>query len=295
MGCLLALAMLLGACGGRESVRPADSKPAASASEAPNRAEIRAAMAEGLIGDRENARHTAGPIPRQSEQLDPPPAPKQIHTQSPVQPPPALASSPSPRVAAAPSQAADKAIVDEAGLPKAAGTPPPAKVAKPDPVKTPPTPLAARFQRAAARPRRETCQRTKLSRAARRVSEQGQGPPRKKEPDRRAQRSCRRTSVRDRRFRKRRIHPRGSFAAVRHAAHGHCRLRRHKGTRQGLLRRAYPVGLPNLPLCGRGHARRETHDRPACQRTPNPCSFAAEDRLARDRAGPERNGKPAVP
>ena len=140
MGCLLASAMLLGACGGRESVRPADSKPAASASEAPNRAEIRAAMAEGLIGDRENARHTAGPIPRQSEQLDPPPAPKHVHTQSPVQPPPALASSPSPRVAAAPSQAADKAIVDEAGLPKAAGTPPPAKVAKPDPVKTRPTP-----------------------------------------------------------------------------------------------------------------------------------------------------------
>ena len=140
MGCLLALAMLLGACGGRESVRPADSKPAASASEAPNRAEIRAAMAEGLIGDRENARHTAGPIPRQSEQLDPPPAPKQVHTQSPVQPPPALASSPSPRVTAAPPQAADKAIVEEAGLPKAAGTRPPAKVPTPGPAKTHPTP-----------------------------------------------------------------------------------------------------------------------------------------------------------
>ncbi len=123
VGCLLALAMLLGACGGRESVRPADSKPTAPASEAPNRAEVRAAMAEGLIGDRENARHTAGPIPRQSEQLDPPPAPKQVRTPPPVQP-----------------QAADKAIVEEAGLPKAAETPPPAKVAKPDPAKTHPTP-----------------------------------------------------------------------------------------------------------------------------------------------------------
>ena len=140
VGCLLALAMLLGACGGRESVRPADSKPTAPASEAPNRAEVRAAMAEGLIGDRENARHTAGPIPRQSEQLDPPPAPKQVRTPPPVQPPPAPASSPSPRVAAAPPQAADKAIVEEAGLPKAAGTPPPAKVATPGPAKTHPTP-----------------------------------------------------------------------------------------------------------------------------------------------------------
>ncbi len=140
VGCLLALAMLLGACGGRESVRPADSKPTAPASEAPNRAEVRAAMAEGLIGDRENARHTAGPIPRQSEQLDPPPAPKQVRTPPPVQPPPAPAPSPSPRVTATPPQAADTAIVDEAGLPNAAETPPPAKVATPGPAKTRPTP-----------------------------------------------------------------------------------------------------------------------------------------------------------
>ena len=150
MGCLLALAMLLGACGGRESVRPADSKPTASASEALNRAEVRAAMAEGLIGDRENVRHTAGPIPRQSEQLDPPPAPKQVRPQSSVQPPPALASSPSPRVAAAPSQAADKAIAEEAGLPKAAETPPPAKIPTPGPAKTPPTPAPRASTRVAA-------------------------------------------------------------------------------------------------------------------------------------------------
>ena len=150
MACLLALAMLLGACGGREPAKPTDSKPTASASEAPNGAEIRVAMAAGLVADRKNAHHTAEKIPRQNEQLDPPPARKRVPTPPPDRPPPAPAPSVSPPVAAAPAQAAEKATVEEAGLPKAAGPQPPAQVRTPSPAKPPPTPAPRPATRVAA-------------------------------------------------------------------------------------------------------------------------------------------------
>ena len=66
-------------------------------------------MAEGLVPDRENARYTAGTIARQSEELDPPPAP---------------VPNASPPVAVAPPRAAEKAIVEDAGPPKAGAQPP---------------------------------------------------------------------------------------------------------------------------------------------------------------------------
>ena len=152
MACLLALAVLLGACGGREPARPPESKPTASAPEAPNGAEIRAAMAEGLVADRKNAHHTAEAIPRQNEQLDPPPARKQVRVPPPDRPPPAPAPSASPPVAAEPPQAAEKATVEEAGLPKPAGAQPPAQVRMQSPAKPPPTPAPHASTRVAAAP-----------------------------------------------------------------------------------------------------------------------------------------------
>jgi len=84
---VVALASLLGACGATswfsssddKARDAADSKPAtgpssaaASAPPAPDWDEIRAKMAEGLIPDRKNVRHSNVTIPRQSEELDPP-------------------------------------------------------------------------------------------------------------------------------------------------------------------------------------------------------------------------------
>jgi len=85
---LVALAVLLGACGAAESLNPAGwfsssetEKKGAEETQAvePARASapdwdaLREKMADGLIADRENARHTGEPIPRQSDQLTAPP------------------------------------------------------------------------------------------------------------------------------------------------------------------------------------------------------------------------------
>lgn len=84
---LVALASLLGACGvtdwfsgsdsdARDSAgaKPAAGQPntAASARPTPNWDQIRARMAEGLVPDRKNVRHSSEAIPRQNEELDPP-------------------------------------------------------------------------------------------------------------------------------------------------------------------------------------------------------------------------------
>lgn len=84
---LVALASLLGACGvtnwfsgsdsqarGSGGAKPASGQPntAASARPIPNWDEIRARMAEGLVPDRKNVRHSSEAIPRQNEELDPP-------------------------------------------------------------------------------------------------------------------------------------------------------------------------------------------------------------------------------
>ena len=84
----VALTALLGACSVAESLNPAgwfpssdeDSKSAEQPpAEEPARAaapdwdELREKMADGLLADRENARHTGEPIPRQSDQLAAPP------------------------------------------------------------------------------------------------------------------------------------------------------------------------------------------------------------------------------
>ena len=85
---LVALTALLGACSAAESLNPAgwfsspdEGKEAAeeptagepTRAPAPDWDKLRAGMADGLIADRENARHTDRPIPRQSEQLAAPP------------------------------------------------------------------------------------------------------------------------------------------------------------------------------------------------------------------------------
>ena len=85
----VALAALLGACSVAESLNPAGWFPSSdddgkgaeqSPAEKPARAaapdwdELREKMADGLIADRENARHTGEPIPRQSDQLAAPPS-----------------------------------------------------------------------------------------------------------------------------------------------------------------------------------------------------------------------------
>ena len=84
----VALAALLGGCGAAESLNPAGwfsssetEKKGAEETQAvePARASapdwdaLREKMADGLIADRENARHTGEPIPRQSDQLTAPP------------------------------------------------------------------------------------------------------------------------------------------------------------------------------------------------------------------------------
>lgn len=85
----VALAALLGACSVAESLNPAGwfsssetekkggeetqaDEPAPAA--APDWDELREKMADGLIADRENARHTGEPIPLQSDQLAAPPS-----------------------------------------------------------------------------------------------------------------------------------------------------------------------------------------------------------------------------
>ena len=83
---LVALALLLGACGvtnrfsgsngnaqGSANAKPVSGQPntAASARPTPNWDEIRARMAEGLVPDHKNVRHSSESIPRQSEELDP--------------------------------------------------------------------------------------------------------------------------------------------------------------------------------------------------------------------------------
>ena len=88
---VVALGMLLGACSVPDSLDPAgwfsssDTKEQASgdakadkparapAPAAPDWDELREKMPDGLLADRENARHTNQPIPRQSEQLGAPP------------------------------------------------------------------------------------------------------------------------------------------------------------------------------------------------------------------------------
>ena len=84
---LVGLAALLGACSAADSLNPAgwfsSSDIEEKASEEPMTGEparapapdwdkLRAEMADGLIADRDNARHTDRPIARQSEQLAPP-------------------------------------------------------------------------------------------------------------------------------------------------------------------------------------------------------------------------------
>ena len=78
---LVALASLLGACGATnwfsgsddKTSGSADASPAAApAAPAPDWDEIRARMAESLVADRKNARHSSETIPHQSEELDPP-------------------------------------------------------------------------------------------------------------------------------------------------------------------------------------------------------------------------------
>ena len=72
---LVVLAALLGACGGSKSKPDAGTPVApgsASAPAAPDWEKIRASMAEGLVPDRKNARHTKKTIARQSEDLDAP-------------------------------------------------------------------------------------------------------------------------------------------------------------------------------------------------------------------------------
>ncbi len=155
---LVALASLLGACGamnwfsssddkkqaaeGTETAAPAGPRP-------PDPDALRKQMAEGLVPDRKNARHTTGTIARQSEQLDPPPARQEIRIPPPDRPPPAPAPGASPPVAAAPPQAAEEAVVEEAGLPKA-GAQPPAQVRMQSPAKPPPTPESDASTRVAA-------------------------------------------------------------------------------------------------------------------------------------------------
>ncbi|MDE0056664.1 MAG: hypothetical protein OXI22_11650 [Defluviicoccus sp.] len=83
----IALAALLGACSVAESLNPAgwfpssddggkgaEQSPAEEPAPAPDWDELREKMADGLVADRENARHTGEPIPRQSDQLATPPS-----------------------------------------------------------------------------------------------------------------------------------------------------------------------------------------------------------------------------
>ena len=78
---LLALASLLGACGATSWFSSSDdgkqvaeeAEPAAPARPPPPDWDaLREKMAEGLVPDRKNARHTTETIARQSEELDPP-------------------------------------------------------------------------------------------------------------------------------------------------------------------------------------------------------------------------------
>ena len=85
----VALGLLLGGCSGAGSFNPAnwfassdDEKTGAEEAEpgkparppAPDWDALRERMADGLVADRENVSHSGNPIPRQSEQLDPPAA-----------------------------------------------------------------------------------------------------------------------------------------------------------------------------------------------------------------------------